>query len=152
MLSNAMLFFWLILIAMLGMVGLLFYYIFVNLMRKKTWAPRILDSVFLEISIPKENTDQENEPQKEEKNIIAIAEQFFSTITTTSDERDISHFLGIDEYITFEVGAHKKNISFYLNVPKTLQNLIEKQLHAPSPQAQRDAAYPYNIFNENSQL
>ncbi|HEX9503168.1 MAG TPA: type IV secretion system DNA-binding domain-containing protein [Patescibacteria group bacterium] len=152
MLSNTMLFFWLILIAMLGMVGLLFYFIFVDLLRKKTWAPRILDSVFLEISIPKENTDQENEPQKEEKNIIAIAEQFFSTITTTSDERDMSHFLGIDEYITFEVGAHKKNISFYINVPKRLQNLIEKQLHAQYPKAQIDVVKPYNIFNENSKV
>src|SRR6185436_1189318 len=126
--ESSLIIFWLILFAILGLIGLLFYFMAQELLRKKTWAPRILGSVFLEVSIPKENSDPDQEAQKEEKDIIAIAEQFFSTIGTT-EGRDISHFLGINEYISFEIAAHNKKIAFYINVPKRLHNLVEKQLH-----------------------
>jgi hypothetical protein len=144
-----LIFFWMILIAILGLVGFLFYFIIKDLLRKKTWAPRILNSVFLEISIPKENSDPEKEAKKEQKDIIGIAEQFFSTIGT-QDAHSISHFLGINEYITFELAAHNKKIAFYINVPKRLQTLIEKQLHAQYPTAHIEIIKPYNIFSSSS--
>src|SRR5579885_428849 len=147
--NSALIIFWLIFLAILGLVGLLLYFLAMDVLRKKTWAPRILGSVFLEVSIPKENSDPEKEPQKEEKDIIAIAEQFFSTIGTT-EHRDISHFLGINEYMSFEIAAHQKKISFYINVPKRLQALVEKQLHAQYPKAQIDLIKPYNIFSQQS--
>ncbi len=147
--NSALVIFWLILLAILGLVGLLLYFITIDLLRKKTWAPRILGSVFLEISIPKENSDPEKEPNKEEKDIIGIAEQFFATIGTT-ENRDVKHFLGIHEYITFEIAAHQKKISFYINVPRRLQVLIEKQLHAQYPTAHIEVIQPYNIFSQKS--
>src|SRR6185436_18932742 len=118
---------------------------------KKTWAPRILESVFLEVSIPKDVADPEKEPQKQEKEIIAIAEQFFATIGT-QEEQGVNHLLGINEYISFEIGAHNKKIAFYINVPKRLQNLIEKQLHAQYPKAHIEQIKPYNIFSPNSMV
>ncbi len=152
MLNNpSLIIFWIILFAILGLAGLLLYFILVDVLRKKTWAPRVLGSVFLEVSIPKENSDPEKEPQKQEKEIIAIAEQFFSTIAT-SEGRDISHFLGINDYIGLEIAAHDKKIAFYINVPKTLQNLIEKQLHAQYPSAHIEVVKPYNIFTSKSQV
>jgi hypothetical protein len=148
--SPAMILFWLILIALLGMAGLLLYFMFADALRKKTWAPRILNSVFLEVTLPKENSDPEKEPQKQEKEMIAIAEQFFATIGTGEQHRDISHFLGIGEYMTFEIASSNKKISFFINVPKRLQSLVEKQLHAQYPAAQIDVVKPYNIFGKNS--
>ncbi len=147
--DNSLIIFWIILIAVLGLIGLLLYFLFVDLLRKKTWAPRIINSVFLEISTPKENSDPEQEAQKEQKDIIGIAEQFFATISQ-SEGRDIKHFLGINEYISFEIAAHNKKISFYVNVPKRLHALIEKQLHAQYPKAQIDVVKPYNIFAKES--
>ena len=144
--DSSLIIFWLILIAILGLIGFLFYFILVDILRKKTWAPRILNSVFLEVTIPKDSADPEKEPQKEEKDIIAIAEQFFSTIGTT-DSRDLHHFLGVHEYMSFEIGAHNRKISFFMNVPNRLQNLVEKQLHAQYPKAQIDVIEPYNIFS-----
>ena len=149
LIDSSLIIFWLILIAILGLVGMLLYYILTDLMRKKTWAPRILNSVFLEVSIPKENSDPESEPQKEEKDMIGIAEQFFATIGTTAG-RDLAHFLGINEYMSFEIAAHSKKISFYINVPKRLQSLVEKQLHAQYPKAQIETIKPYNIFSAKS--
>lgn len=147
--DSALIIFWLILAAILGLVGLLLYFIMADMMRKKTWTPRILNSVFLEISAPKENSDAEQEPQKEQKDIIGIAEQFFATITQ-AEGSDVRSFLGINEYISFEIAAHAKKISFYINVPKRLQALVEKQLHAQYPKAQIDAVKPYNIFSPQS--
>src|SRR3989344_7114105 len=144
--NSALIIFWLLLFAILGLIGLLFYFISQDLLRKKTWAPRILNSVFLEITLPKENSGPEKEPQKEEKDIIGIAEQFFATITA-NEGHDLKHFLGIDEYVSFELAAHHKRISFYINVPKRLQSLIEKQLHAQYPKAQIETVGPYNIFS-----
>src|SRR3989338_5983828 len=144
--------FWLMLLAILSLVGLLIYFILSDLMRKKMWVPRILDSVFLEISLPKENTDSEKEPQKEEKDMIAIAEQFFATILETRHQHDLKHFLGINDYISLEIAAVGKKISFYINVPKKLQSLIEKQLHAQYPTAHIEQVKPYNIFVNKPQV
>src|SRR3989344_5022508 len=147
--DSALVIFWLILAAIIGLIGLLFYFISLDLMRKKTWAPRILNSVFLEVSTQKEHTDSDQEPQKEPKDMIGIAEQFFATIGQI-EGRNLQHFLGINEYVSFEIAAHQKRISFYINVPKRLQALIEKQLHAQYPKAQIDVIKPYNIFKPQS--
>jgi hypothetical protein len=144
------LFFWLILLAILGLVGLMLYFFVFDYLRKRTWGPRILDSVFLEVTVPKENTDPNQEAAREEKDIIAIAEQFFSTIAHTENTPNISHFLDINDYISFEIAAIGKKISFYINAPRKLQPLIEKQLHAQYPKAQIEQIKPYNIFHKGA--
>lgn len=128
---------------------MLYFFVF-DFFRKKTWGPRILDSVFLEVTVPKENTDPNQEAAKEEKDIIAIAEQFFSTIAHTDNSPSVQHFLDINDYISFEIAAIGKKISFYINVPKKLQPLVEKQLHAQYPKAQIEEIKPYNIFHKGA--
>jgi hypothetical protein len=150
MTATTQLFFWLILLAVLGLAGLMLYFFVFDFFRKKTWGPRILDSVFLEVTVPKENTDPNQEAAKEEKDIIAIAEQFFSTIAHTDNSPSVQHFLDINDYISFEIAAIGKKISFYINVPKKLQPLVEKQLHAQYPKAQIEEIKPYNIFHKGA--
>ncbi len=139
----------LILIAAIGMVLALVYFLVADTIRKRSWGPRILDSVFLEVSVPKNNSQHEQEAQKEEKDMISIAEQFFSTITHEGAS-GLSHFLGVDDYISFEIAAVGKKISFYINVPKKLQMLIEKQLHAQYPNAHIDVVKPYKVFQKGA--
>jgi len=149
--NSTLMIFWLVLIAIFGLVVLLLYFLIADFLRKKSWAPRVLDSVFLEISVPKEVSDKESEPQKEEKDIIGIAEQFFATINAGQGQ-GIRNYMGVNDYITLELAAHKKKISFYLNVPKHLVSLIEKQLHAQYPKAQIEQIKPYNIFGPKSYI
>lgn len=144
-----MLFVLVILVAILGFASVFFYFMFVQNLRKKTWLPRLRDSVFLEISVPKDATAQESEAQKEEKDMISVAEQFFATISEIS-KNDLNHFFGIDGYLGFEIAARGKNISFFINVPKTLRPLIEKNLHAQYPKAHIEAVKIYNIFKPKS--
>lgn len=139
----------LVLLAILTFGGVFFYFLVLEGLRKKTWLPRLRDSVFLEISVPKDSTNQEQEAQHEEKDMISVAEQFFATISEIA-EKDWNHFFGIDDYISFEIAAKGKNISFYINVPKRLRILIEKQLHAQYPKAHIEAVKIYNIFKSDS--
>ncbi|HEV8601283.1 MAG TPA: type IV secretion system DNA-binding domain-containing protein [Patescibacteria group bacterium] len=147
--SSALVIFWLILAAVLVLIAMLLYFLVSDTLRRRTWGPRLLDSVFLEISVPKENAPVDQEPQKQEKEMIAIAEQFFTTISAP-DATGVHHLLGINDYISFEMAAVGKKISFFINVPKNLQGLVEKQLHAQYPKAQIDAVKPYNIFQPKS--
>ncbi|HTL39701.1 MAG TPA: type IV secretion system DNA-binding domain-containing protein [Methylomirabilota bacterium] len=101
------------------------------------------------MSTQKEVDENGEEAKKEQKDIIGVAEQFFATISQAG-ERGLHNFLGINEYISFEIAAHNKKISFYINVPKRLQAMVEKQLHAQYPKAQIDVVRPYNIFTPKS--
>ena len=138
-----------ILLAILCFAGTFLYFMVFEGLRKKTWLPRIKDSVFLQVSVPKDSHSQEHEAQKEEKDMISVAEQFFATISEIA-QKDWNHYFGVDDYISFEIAAEGKNISFYINVPKRLQVLVEKQLHAQYPKAQIDRVRIYNIFKGDS--
>ncbi len=138
-----------LLVAAVGFTGAFLYFLVFDGLRRKTWLPRLKKSVFLEVSVPKDGSAQDTEAQKEEKDMIAIAEQFFATISEISS-KDLNHMLGIDEYISLEIAAKGKHISFYINVPSRLQTLVEKSLHAQYPKAHVDKVKIYNIFSPNS--
>ncbi|MBX4187528.1 MAG: type IV secretion system DNA-binding domain-containing protein [Candidatus Doudnabacteria bacterium] len=137
------------LLAILFFAGAFLYFMVFDGIRKKTWLPRLKKSVFLEVSVPKDAVLQELEAQKEEKEMISVAEQFFATISEIA-HKDVNHLLGIDEYISFEIAAKGKKISFYINTPTRLRSLIEKSLHAQYPKAQIDSVKIYNIFTDTS--
>ncbi|HYC79428.1 MAG TPA: type IV secretion system DNA-binding domain-containing protein [Candidatus Binatia bacterium] len=139
----------LVLLAIVGFAGAFFYFLVFEGLRKKTWLPRLKQSVFLEVSVPRDSMGQEQEAQKEEKDMISVAEQFFATISEIA-HKDLNHFFGVDEYISFEIAAKGKHISFYINTPKRLQSLIEKNLHAQYPKAHIEKVKMYNIFEEDS--
>src|SRR3989338_1943337 len=73
-------------------------------LRLRLAGERVLDSVFLEVLMPRETTtaDKEKEAAHEEKEIIAVAEQLFATLAHT-EKRDFSTFLRGHETISFEI-------------------------------------------------
>jgi hypothetical protein len=143
---------WFLLLILLGIIvfaGAFFYFMVFEGLRKRTWLPRLKKSVFLEISVPRDSMNQEVEAQKEEKDMISVAEQFFATISEIAN-KDLNHFFGVDEYLSFEIAAKGKHITFYINTPKRLQALIEKNLHAQYPKAHIEAVKMYDIFENDS--
>ncbi|MGE5392842.1 MAG: type IV secretory system conjugative DNA transfer family protein [Candidatus Saccharibacteria bacterium] len=140
-----------LLVAVLMLLSSLLYLLVVQGLRRKTWAPRILNSVFFEVYVPRDPAEPDKEPQKDQKEMISIAEQFFSTIVQ-HEERSLTSYLGVNDYISFEIASVGKRISFYINVPKRLQLLIEKQLHAQYPKAQIEVVKPYNIFVKRAKV
>jgi hypothetical protein len=122
------------------------YYSRVILPRTKNW-------VFLEIQMPKENSDDKHQVQQSneeaKKNLIAVAEQLFTAISEISSH---NWFFQPKEYISFEIACTDKKISFYINCPRHLQELVEKQLLAQYPHAFVEVVRGYNPFQKGGQI
>src|SRR5258708_5326558 len=121
-------------IAELDLVGLIaifiavfFYFYNRHVYHTKHIIPRIQDWVFLEIQMPKDSSpdknDERSKTEEEKKLLIAVAEQLFTTLSES--DHDKGWFLGKD-YFSFEIAYTDKKISFYVNCPKHLQELVEK--------------------------
>jgi hypothetical protein len=130
----------------------LFYYLKRHWYTKKVIVPRTLNWVFLEIQMPKENAEKEDKPKtdEEKKNLIAIAEQLFTTISAAGSEG--KSWFAAKDYISLEIACVDKKISFYINCPKHLQELIEKQVQAQYPNAFIEELKGYNPFQKGGQV
>ncbi len=132
-------------------IAVFFYFYKKHVYHTKHIVPRTLDWVFLEIQMPKEASG-ENDKQKteeEKKNLIAVAEQLFTTLSESGKTR--GWLLGKD-YYSFEIACIDKKISFYVNCPKYLQQLVEKQIQAQYPHAFIEEIKGYNPFQDGGQV
>ncbi len=110
--------------------------------------PRARNSIFLEIQVPKESQDETQKTGVDQRNnLIAVAEQVFSTISEIGNNGSKRRY---DDYISFEIAAIGKKISFYINCPRELHELIEKQMHAQYPSASIEEIKAYNPFTANA--
>lgn len=120
------------------------YYTKVILPRTKNW-------VILEIQMPKDNSEDKERYQRDEekKQLIGIAEQLYATLSGISHEK---WFWQPKDYISFELACTDKKISFYINCPRHLQDLIEKQIQAQYPHAFIEVTKGYNPFPETGEM
>ena len=122
-------------LAGLGM-ALFFWY------RKATWrkllGPRLLDSVFLQVGLPQEE-------RRNEKELFAAAEQFFNAFVR-GEKRSLSSFLKMEEILSFEIVSFEKKISFLVNCPKQMRDLVEKQIRLQYPTVQIKEVLPPKIL------
>ncbi len=122
------------------------YYTKVILPRTKNW-------VFMEIQMPKESSEDKNSQlqnnEEGKKNLIAVAEQLFTSLSEISHE---NWWFQPKEYISFEIACTDKKISFYINCPQHLQQLIEKQLQAQYPHSFVEIVRAYNPFQKGGQV
>jgi hypothetical protein len=128
-----------------------FYYYKRHVYHTKHVIPRIKDWVFLEIQMPKENADEKDKPKTpdEKKLMIAVAEQLFATLSASSEHK--GWLLGKD-YYSLEIACTDKKIAFYVNCPKHLQELVEKQVLAQYPHAFIEQIKGYNPFQKEGTL
>lgn len=129
------------------------YYIHRHWYYTKIIIPRTKNWVFMEIQMPKENSDdkqqvtQNNEEAK--KNLISVAEQLFTSLSEISHE---NWFWQPKEYLSFEIACTEKKISFYINCPSRLQGLVEKQLQAQYPHSYIEIIKGYNPFQKGGHI
>ncbi len=142
----------LVLVALVFVFGWVFFYFFKkHRYHTKHIAPRTSDWVFLEILMPKDNADEKDKQKSEEekKHMIAVAEQLFTTLSESGHHK--GWLLGKD-YYSFEIACTEKKISFYINCPRHLQELVEKQIQAQYPHAFVEEVKGYNPFQEEGSL
>lgn len=132
-------------------LAVFYYYAKRHLYHTRVIAPRTLDWVFLEILMPKEGSDdsEKNKSDDEKKNLISVAEQLYTTLSEAGVKG--GWFVPRD-YISFEIACVDKKISFYINCPKHLQELIERQIQAQYPHAFIEQVKGYNPFQKGSEI
>jgi hypothetical protein len=144
-----------IIIAFIGLLAVFFavffYYFKRHVFLKKHVLHRVKNWVFLEIQMPKENSDDKEKQKSEEekKLMIGIAEQLFTTLSESGEHK--GWFQGKD-YYSFEIACTDKKIAFYINCPKSLQELVEKQVQAQYPHAFIEEVKGYNPFQKGASI
>ena len=85
---------------------------------------------------------------------LKTAEQFFSSLTGGIKEADpIKRLLFGNPFFVFEIAVHRigQEIYFYVACPRSLAQMMEKQILGFWPKAQVQPVTDYNIFNPEGQ-
>lgn len=133
-------------------LAVLFYYLKRHYYHSKFVVPRTLNWVFLEIQMPKEVAKEEEQRPKteeEKKLLIAVAEQLYTTLSQSVEHKK---FLMPRQYFSFEIACTQKKIAFYINCPRSLQGMVEKQLQAQYPHAFVEEVKGYNPFIKGGEV
>ena len=83
-----------------------------------------------------------------EKELISAMDQLYSSFSSLHSS-GWNKFIYGDPYIVLEMAVHHigEEIHFYVAVPKTYEQVFEKQLHGIFPSAELERVKDYNIFN-----
>jgi hypothetical protein len=101
---------------------------------------RSIDSVLLQIAVPKNNEIK-----------IDAMEQFFSSLYSIKKGGWKQRF-HTQPAISFEIVAKKEDIKFFVWTPKKFQDLVEKQIHGAYADAEIVEVPEYNIFTEDGKV
>jgi len=141
----------LLIVLLVVFFSLLAYYAHRHWYYSKVILPRTKNWVILEIQMPKENSEDNSRDMRDEekKQMIGVGEQLYTTLSGISHE---NWFWQPKDYISFEIACTNKKISFYINCPKHLQDLIEKQIQAQYPHAFIEVVKGYNPFPKKGEM
>jgi hypothetical protein len=114
--------------------------------RKRGSISRALNMVLFLITLPRDTAG--NSGQKQEKELISVMEQFYSSLSNIHS-RGWNKFMFGEPYISLEMSVHHigEEIHFYTAVPKSHERIFEHQLHGVFPNADIQKVKDYNIFN-----
>ena len=105
-------------------------------------------SLFL-VTLPRDNPSAgPGQQQKSDKELIALMEQLYSSFSNLHS-KGWNKFIYGEPYIALELAVHHigEEIHFYVAVPKSYEQIFEKQAHGIFPTAEIERVKDYNIFN-----
>ena len=104
--------------------------------------------VVLLVTVPKEFSDEEQK-KKDIKELLAPAEVLFENLGGLRAQRGVKAGLfGRSDHFSFEIVADREGvISFYVVVPRYLQQFVEQQIQAQYSAAHVEEVTDYNIFS-----
>lgn len=124
----------------LAVLALVIGWVWIIWVRNKDREERSLDFVLLAVAVPRDNEIK-----------IDAAEQMFSSLYSIYKGGTFS-ILKPQEHFSFEIVAQPEEIKFYISCPRSLQDLVEKQVHGAYPGADVREVEEYNIFSEEGKL
>lgn len=113
------------------------------------------DLVYMQITLPREDSpkDKDKQVEKDFREKIGIMEQLFRSLyelRELSVVNIIRRFLFNHHFVSFEIVAREKSVSFYVVVFKEYVNVIEKQITSYYNDADIQYAAPYEIKEKNT--
>jgi len=115
-------------------------FVFFTLFRYRGREAASIDSVLLQIAVPRGNEIK-----------IDAMEQLFASLSSIKKGGFWQKF-SFQPAISFEIVARPEDIRFYVWTPKRLQDLVEKQIHGAHPDAAIVEVQEYNIFSEEGKV
>jgi len=122
--------------------------VLVGSFRTKGSIARALNMSLFLITLPRENPATAG--QRPEKELISVMEQLYSSFINLH-AKGWNKFIYGEPYVSLEMAVHHigEEIHFYMAVPRSYEQVFEKQVHGFFPTAQVDKVKDYNIFNPN---
>lgn len=116
-------------------------------LRDREEMKRSLNMVLFLVTLPKQVKDETNEKDKNDKELVAIMEQLYSTLAKLDD-----NFWFGPSHFSFEIAVESaaQEIGFYVGAPRKFEKLIEQQIHSFYATAQVERVEDYNLFMPNS--
>ncbi len=125
-------------LVVLALVGL--GYLAYHLFRHRGREERSIDSVLLQVAVPRDNEIK-----------IDAMEQVFSSLHSIKKGGWKQKF-STQPSISFEIVARPQDIRFYVWVPKKIRDLVEKQIHGTYTDAEITEVPEYNIFTQDGKV
>jgi len=106
------------------------------------------------VTVPKEVSESEEKQKKSDKDRIAVAEQFLSSLVQIKPRSLWKKFCYGSPSIVFEIAVPHigEEIYFYVAVPRGYEDFIEKQIQGFYPNAAVELVEDYNIFAPKTEL
>jgi len=108
---------------------------------------RANDLVLLEVKVPKKFEKEEYESLKTVKDITAIADQFFASLSTLY-ETGLKALIFGQPTISFEYITRDNEIIFFVGVPRAHKEVLEKQIQSFYPKADIEPSGDFRIFSD----
>jgi len=123
-------------------------FVVLNSMRSKGSIARALNMVLFSVTLPRLNPADPGSSQKPEKELIGVMEQLYSSFTNIH-AKGWNRFVYGEPYIGLEVAVQNtgRDIQFYMAVPRSLKDNIQKQIHGLYAEAEIQEIKDYTIFN-----
>lgn len=118
--------------------------ILLYLYRRGVTTHDLLDTVLLEVTLPKEVSEKEDEAKKQEKELISVGEQFYANLGALISKRQ--PWLAPSVHFSLELAAYDKQIFFYVDAPRKYKDYVERTIHAQYSKAVVEEVSDYNIF------
>ena len=125
----------LLLFSFLGLTLILF-----TIFKYRGREERSIDSVLLQVAVPRGNEIK-----------IDAMEQLFASLYSIK-KGGFKQKLSVQPTISFQIVGKKEDIKFYVWAPKSLKDLVEKQIHGAYPDAEVVEVEEYNIFPEEGKV
>ncbi len=124
----------------------LIFYFFLERQKAKGFLARGMNLTLFLVTLP-----QRIEKEKEVSLLeyLKVAEQFYASLVGLQEKNKILRFLIGNPVLVFEIAVHRigEEIYFYVACPRSISQLVEKQILGFWPKAQVQPVPDYNIFN-----